>query len=45
MAMQPARQYMAFEQYLLLANNSEALDQALGDYAVCRLMSLTNWYG
>lgn len=65
MAMQPARQYMAFEQYLLLVNNSDrryeyydgevrlmaggtsnhatialncgvALDQALGDDAVCR---------
>jgi len=65
MAMQPARQYMAFEQYLLLVNNSGrryeyydgevrlmaggtsnhatialncgvALDQALGDDAVCR---------
>src|SRR5437764_5939872 len=63
--MQPARQYMAFEQYLLLVNNSGrryeyydgevrlmaggtsnhaaialnfgvALDQALGDDAVCR---------
>src|SRR5579864_578010 len=65
MAMQPARQYMTFEQYLLLVNNSDrhyeyydgevrlmaggpsnhatialncgvALDQALGDDAVCR---------
>jgi Uma2 family endonuclease len=65
MAMQPAQQYMTFEQYLLLVNNSEqryeyydgevrlkaggtsnhatialncgvALDQALGDDAVCR---------
>lgn len=65
MAMQPAGQYMAFEQYLLLVNNSDrryeyydgqlrlmaggtsnhatialncgvALDQALGDDAVCR---------
>ena len=63
--MQPARQYMTFEQYLLLVNNSDrqyeyydgevrlmaggnsnhatialncgvALDQALGDDAVCR---------
>src|SRR6266853_3216535 len=65
MAMQPARQYMTFEQYLLLVNNTDrhyeyydgevrlmaggtsnhatialncgvALDQALGDDAVCR---------
>jgi len=65
MAMQPERQYMTFEQYLLLVNNSDrhyeyydgevrlkvggtsnhatialicgiALDQALGDDAVCR---------
>src|SRR6266849_10029006 len=65
MAMQPARQYMTFEQYLLLVNHSDrhyeyydgevrlmaggtsnhatialncgvALDQALGDDAVCR---------
>ncbi len=65
MAMQPARQYMTFEQYLLLVNNSDrryeyydgevrlmaggssnhaaislnfgvALDQALGDDAICR---------
>jgi Uma2 family endonuclease len=65
MVMQPARQYMTFEQYLLLVNNSDrhyeyydgevrllaggtsnhatialncgiALDQALGDDAVCR---------
>ncbi len=65
MAMQPAQQYMALEQYLLLVNNSDrryeyydgevrlmasetsnhatialncgvALDQALGDDAVCR---------
>ena len=65
MAMQPARQYMTFEQYLLLVNNSDrhyeyydgevrlmaggtsnhatialncsvALDQALGDDALCR---------
>ena len=65
MAMQPARQYITFEQYLLLINNSDrqyeyydgevrlmaggtsnhatialncgvALDQALGDDAVCR---------
>ena len=65
MAMQPVRQYMTFEQYLLLVNNSErryeyydgevrlqaggssnhatialnlgvALDQALGDDAICR---------
>jgi Uma2 family endonuclease len=65
MAMQPAQQYMAIEQYLLLVNNSDrryeyydgevrlmaggtsnhatialncgvALDQALGDDAVCR---------
>src|SRR5258708_12402774 len=65
MAMQPARQYMAFDQYLLLVNISDryyeyydgevrlmaggtsnhatialncgvALDQALGDDAVCR---------
>src|SRR5712691_4065416 len=65
MAMHPARQYMTFEQYLLLVNNSdrryeyydgevrlmaggssnhatialnfgEALDQALGDDAICR---------
>ncbi len=65
MAMQPTRQYMTFEQYLLLVNNSDryyeyydgevrlmaggtsnhatitlncgvALDQALGDDAVCR---------
>ncbi|GAC1349994.1 MAG: Uma2 family endonuclease [Ktedonobacteraceae bacterium] len=65
MAMQPVRQYMTFEQYLLLVNNSDrhyeyydgevrlmaggtsnhatislncgvALDQALGDDAVCR---------
>src|SRR5947209_9778175 len=65
MAMQPARQYMTFEQYLLLVNNTDrhyeyydgevrlmaggtsnhatialncgiALDQAMGDNAVCR---------